>query len=146
MKTDDFEKKLRRQSPRPIPAEWREGILATCQPGRSPDSADSVPLWQLICRRFPVAWGALAMLWAALIAANLFFSVPHRRISARTFSARPEPLAVWNLQKAELSLLSDQPADATEQHLAKPARPRSERRRHEGYVEVLGGPPVHLNA
>lgn len=144
MNTDDFEKKLQRQTMRPVPAEWREEILAAARaPERRVAADNAIPLWRLIFARFPVAWGALAAVWIALIAINLLLfggagvSSAHQRVASAD-----EPLSVWHLQSAELRQLAsgdqfisaESPANLP---AASPRSPRSERRRDEGYGEFL---------
>lgn len=142
MKTGNFEKKLQHQPLRAMPATWRGEILAKARGQMRPARREeSIALWRLFFARCSVAWGALAMLWAVLIVANFILAAPNGRTSVRPVLAlRAEPLAVWNLQRAESSLLNDQPMDASGQPFRDPPRPRSDGPRHEGY----GGFPANL--
>ena len=129
---------------RRVPAGWRGEILAAAR-GRRPalgeERGEELAGWRVLFARFPVAWGSLAMLWTALIAVNVLLSGPHGSARGeRVVAARPEPLAVWNLQQAELSLLSDGPAVTIRRQPADPARPRSERRRDDETGEFRAEP------
>jgi hypothetical protein len=137
---DDFEKRLRQQSLRQMPGEWREDILTAAR-NSTPDlrtHSEEQAGWSWLLARFPVAWGALAMLWAALIAVNLILSGPANRATTQpAFAGRMDPLAVLNLQQAELSLLSGKSGDETEPPPVSPLRPRSERQRDDRHGAYL---------
>jgi len=143
MKPDDFENRLEQQPLRQVPAEWRADILAAAQ-ARRPEfktCSEETAGWRWLFARFPVAWGSLAMLWAALIAVNLLLFAPeHRTGEPPVLAVHAESLAIWNLQRAELSLLNDEPAETTEPRSVNPPRPRSERRRGEGSGAFLTEP------
>ena len=146
---DDFEKRLQRQNLRQVPAGWREEILAAAQ---TPDpgfktSSEEPTVWGWLFARFPVAWGALGMLWATIIAVNLLSSAPGSRTAMQpVFAAGTEPMAIWNLQRAEVSLLNGGLEDTTELRPVAPLRPRNERRRDEGHGAFLAEPPIHFFA
>jgi hypothetical protein len=108
MKTDDFEKKLQRQTLRAVPAGWREEILAAATvPERKPADEDSIPLWRLIFERFPVASTAFAGFWIVLIAVNvLLFGVAGRPAISQSVAHNDEPSSIWQLQTAELQQLA----------------------------------------
>ena len=150
MNQDVFEQRLRRQPMRRVPADWREEILAAAQarrPALGEERGEELAGWRALFARFPVAWGSLAMLWTTLIAVNLLLSGPHGRARGeRVFAASAEPLAVWNLQQAELSLLSDGPAVTTGRQPADPTRPRSEGRRDDETGEFRAEPVAILAA
>jgi hypothetical protein len=70
MKPDDFESQLQRQTPKPLPPEWRTEILqaarqAAAQPSRT---AAGWSVWLWPC---PQAWAGLAAVWVAILALNL---------------------------------------------------------------------------
>jgi len=143
MKDDDFEQRLRRNPMRRVPAGWRGEILAAARGRRqaSRNRDEELAGWGALFARFPLAWGALAMLWTILVAVNVLLSDPHDRAHGeRVVAARAEPLAVWSLQQAELSLLSDGAAAATGRRPADPASPRSERRRDDETGEIRAEP------
>ncbi len=152
MNIDDFEKRLQRQDLRQIPAGWRNEILAAATPSKTKSvHTDSLPAWRLFFARFPVAWGALAAVWLALIAINLllfggaFGSSRHHRIASAD-----EPLSIGHLQRAELRQLASGDASGAGESpanvpAATPRGPRSERRRDEGYGEFRPmNLPLHL--
>ena len=153
MNTDDFEKKLQRQTLRQVPAEWRGEILAAARaPERKVAADSSLSLWRLICARFPVAWGALAGVWIALIAINMLLlggtgsSSGHQRIAKAD-----EALSIWRLQSAELQQLASGDAAISKEAPAilpnaTPRGPRSERRRDEGFGEFFTATPNHFLA
>jgi hypothetical protein len=144
MNMDNFEKRLQRQPWRQVPGEWREEILAAASaPERRVAADKAIPLWRLIFARFPVAWGALAAVWIALIAINVLLfgsagiSSAHQRVANAD-----EPLSIWHLQSAELrqlasgdqSISGESPANLP---AATPRSPRSDRRRDDGVGEII---------
>jgi len=144
MNMDNFEKKLRRQTLRQIPAEWREEILAaTRAPERRLAAESSLSLWRLICARLPVAWGALAGVWIALIAINVLLLGGAGRSSGHQRVAKAdEALSIWHLQSAELQQLASGDSSISREAPAQlpPATqrgPRSEWRRDDGAGEML---------
>ena len=78
MNTDDFEKQLQRQSPRQIPAGWREEILRTAQAGAHAVDRRQSPLlfragltlWRELIWPCRHAWSGMAALWLVLLAVN----------------------------------------------------------------------------
>jgi hypothetical protein len=144
MNTDDFEKRLQRQPLRPIPAEWRDEILAAARPlERRAVDADPLPVWRLIWARFPVAWGALAAVWMALLAIHLLvFGGTGSPTRHQRMARADEPLSIWQLQSAELRQLASGDSSVSGESPAilpnlTPRGPRSERRRDERYGESL---------
>ncbi|MDD5348883.1 MAG: hypothetical protein PHQ12_01610 [Chthoniobacteraceae bacterium] len=76
---DDFEQFLNRQPPRPLPPEWRAGILAAARAGREEDaepaSAEPAPLpahpwWLAWLWPSPTAWAAVACAWLVILGLN----------------------------------------------------------------------------
>jgi hypothetical protein len=143
MKPDNFEQELQRQPLRPIPGDWREQILGACVRKQAAVEAASVPAWRLLFLRFPVAWGAFAALWVAIVSINALLirsdtPVTPRQVAVSSFQS----LAAWNHRSAVLQQLAsdDQAVEA-----AAPApppvmnlnSPRSERRRGWQWREVL---------
>ena len=80
MNPDDFEQQLQRQSLRQPPAAWREEILAAARanirPARSATESDWLVGWRAFLARIPLAWGAVAAVWAVIIGANLLMAGP----------------------------------------------------------------------
>ena len=151
MKTEDFEQQLQCQPLRQIPTEWRGEILNAARgPERKVAAETSVSLWRLIWARFPVAWGALASVWIALIAINMLLlggtgsSSGHQRIAKAD-----EALSIWHLQSAELQQLASGEAAISKETpailpTATPRGPRSERRRDEELGEFLTTTPSNF--
>jgi hypothetical protein len=144
MNTDDLEKRLQRQSLREIPGEWRAQILAAARArGRTTGAGDSIPAWRLIFARIPVAWGALAAVWIALIAINfLLFGSAGISSAHQRLASADEPLSIWHLQSAELQQLAggDQSISGESPAIlpaAMPRSPRSDRRRDDGVGEII---------
>jgi len=86
MKPDDLEDRIARQPWRPIPAEWREEILAAVRQARrlaqTPTVASPTPGWRLLLSTLnsqlstflwpsPKAWAGLAALWIVILGVNL---------------------------------------------------------------------------
>jgi hypothetical protein len=144
MNMDNFEKRLQRQSWRQLPGEWRGEILAAATaPERRIAADNAIPLWRLIFARFPVATGALAAVWIALIAINLLLFGTSSQSAARPqFASITEPSSIWRLQNAELqqiasgdpSISGESPANLP---AATPRSPRSDRRREDGVGEII---------
>ena len=152
MNIDDLEKRLQRQPLRQIPAEWRGEILSACAPMQKAPIAGSIPLWRLLFARFPVAWGALAAVWIALIAINFLLFGSARVLSTHQRVAKAdEPLSIRRLQSAELRQLAGGDQSISRKFPANlpattPRSPRSERRRDEAFGEFLAEPPADFIA
>lgn len=74
MNFDDFESELRRQPLRPVPAAWRDEILAAAQRASEPPRRAKAPLVAWLrdwLWPHPVAWGGLAAAWALIFVLNL---------------------------------------------------------------------------
>lgn len=141
MNTDYFEKQLERQSLRQPPAEWRGEILAAARANiRQEAPADEPGLlvgWRALLARIPVAWAAVAAVWAFILGVNLLISGPDFAAARGNPQPAPDALAIWSLRNAELSLLADQSVDPPPRP-APPAAPapRSDHRRKEGWAEL----------
>lgn len=148
MKTEDpFEQRLRCQTLRQVPSEWRAEILAAADASRlqvtkQPTAAGEVALiewWRLWFSRFPLAWSALAAIWITVIGINFTLPAPFVSISALVSpSARAESLTAMNFPTLELDSMPMQiappPKPAPDNKPpANPPRPRSERCRDLDY-------------
>jgi hypothetical protein len=132
-----FEKRVKDQPLRRVPAEWRSEILSAAekaqavrrQPlaGRSLLSLFGDNLRSLLWPH-PVAWGGLAAVWIFILAANVSMSDRAPAMADKTLPLSPEAIAELKQQKqllAELMGTSDTSA-ADKQKIFVP-KPRSER-------------------
>src|SRR5437016_1427301 len=137
MNTDDFEKRLQRQSMRPIPREWRREILDAARRTGDPqlstlrskaaaeDGATSKPqttswrrelLWPC-----PQAWAGLAAAWMVILFLNMASREPVQ--AAKTSKAAPAPELLIAL-KEHRRLLADLIGTPTVGAPPKPFQPR----------------------
>ena len=137
MKTDDFEKRLRQQALRKIPAEWRAEILGAARTASSPPHVSrftlpgflstinhqlSTLLWP-----HPKAWAGLAAAWLLILTMN-FYSADHTtRVAKAAPAPSPELLLALREQRRELAKLIE-PAATLDAEQPKPflPSPRSE--------------------
>lgn len=139
MKTDDFEKRLQRQSPREIPGAWREEILSAARRAEisghlSPvtwPSFLSTLIQQLSAMSRPhrIAWASLASVWVIIMALN-FSARDNSTVATRQIAPpSPEAIAAWRQQRRELASLTE-PNQSREIEAPRPRlpQPRSNRR------------------
>jgi hypothetical protein len=133
-----FEKRVKDQPLRQVPAGWRKEILAAVenaqsvcsrQPvaGRSLLSIFGYQLRSLLWPH-PVAWGGLAVVWIFILAANVSMSDKTPAMADKTSPLSPETVAELKQQKqllAEMMGTSDT-STADKQKTFVP-KPRSER-------------------
>lgn len=102
MSSDDFEKRIQRQTIRPIPGEWRQEILEAAQnnlvearQGFLPTivSQLSTLLWPC-----PQAWAGLAAIWIVLFALNFATREPET-VMAKSAPPSPEAIAAMKAQR-----------------------------------------------
>ena len=141
MNADDFEKRLQRQSMRPIPREWRREILDAARRAGDPqrstlrskaaaeDGATSKPqttswrrelLWPC-----PQAWAGLTAVWAVILFLN---AVSREPVQVVTTPRRPpgrDVLRAWKERERMLAELASLPGPAEPPKPFAP-RPRSE--------------------
>jgi hypothetical protein len=133
MKTDDFEKRLQRQSPREIPSTWRKEILTAAQSERpSWHSLFSAFIQQVsaLSRAHRAAWAGLATLWVVIMVFNFSARDNSAMVAARpTAPPSPEAIAAGRQQRRELASLTE-PNQSREIEAPKPRlpQPRSNRR------------------
>lgn len=138
MKTDDFEKRLQRQTPREIPAAWREEILNNANSIHRPSPTASRLSWvsvlihqlSTLLRPQRVAWCGLALVWVVILALNFSVRDNSASVQARNLtSPSPEALAAWRQQRRDLAALTElsQPREV-EAPKRRPPQPRSSRR------------------
>lgn len=71
MKPDNLEHQLQRRPVRPIPAEWREEILAAARaagPRPATRGARRTSWWRELLWPSPLAWAGAAAVWAVILA------------------------------------------------------------------------------
>ena len=131
MNSDDFEKHLRRQPLRQIPAQWRDEILqrAAASVPSTPDPRPS--LLSTIFWPNPKAWAALAAVWVGIFALHFTSrdSVPQM---AKASSPHTQQI-VMNLKEQQQILAELMGATAEPSEMDRPKhsapQPHSERRR-----------------
>ena len=151
MTPDPFERHLSRQPLRPVPAEWRDEVLARAGDLQSPSVAPAMAAdgdWKSPARASqlstfnsqlrewlwpcPQAWAALATVWVLLLALNL---ATRDRSAAKPASAKALPVMpyAWREQQKLLAeLFPPEPAAPPRPRVppapVPPAAPRSELR------------------
>jgi len=119
----DFEERLRRQSIRPIPTEWRKEILraARAQPAAS-------PWWREWLWPCPQAWAGLAAAWGIILLLNVT-ALEEKSATGQVASASRQDFAFLRQETEIIARLSD-----FEENRPSPApspaalQPRSSRR------------------
>ena len=105
----DFEESLRRQSIRPVPAQWRGEILraARAQPAAS-------PWWREWLWPHPQAWGALAAAWGIIILLHVAAPMPGAVVSVVVAVGEQvavgQKLLTLEAMKMETTLYAESPA------------------------------------
>jgi hypothetical protein len=135
---ESFEKRLKRQPLRQVPAEWREDILRVAgesQSVRRSSTAAEYSFLSSLNRRLasvlwphPVAWAALAAIWIFVFTVNYSIQDTQPVVAEKVAPASPEVRAELRQQQrlfAELAGASDS-EDADRQRTYVP-RPHSER-------------------
>jgi hypothetical protein len=134
--TEQFERRLRRQPLKPVPAGWRAEILAAAKLAARRSEAKTVqPSWRSTINRqlstifwpHPKAWAGLAAIWIFIFAMNFSMRDPAPRVVEKT--APPSPEVMVELKKQQLLFAelvgACEPLDADRQKLFSP-KPRSE--------------------
>lgn len=139
MNTEEFEQLLQRQSPRPIPAQWRSEILAAAreasrtkaeaQLARGSEFSGCVSALKALLWPCPQAWAGLAAVWVAIFALHVASQEKPRRLAKHQPPPSAQALASLKEQNQLLLELLGPPvpaAVAPPRIIAPP--PRSERR------------------
>jgi len=136
---DDFEQQLQRQSPRPLPSDWRADILQAARAAtdaRSPRRSEAKAGPSSILHHLssflwphPHAWAALATAWLVILALNLSARDASSRTAQRPAPPSPDSLVALRQQERLLAELIGSPeiSNAEEPRRSGHA-PRSERR------------------
>jgi len=127
MNADEFEKQLQRQPLRPVPAVWRDEILAAAKSAEAapPEPRTSRPAPSFLSALLwpcPQAWAGLAAVWLAIFAINSFSSEAPQSM-AQAAPPSPEIIRVVQEQRRQLAQLIE-PRDPPPAEPPKPFIPR----------------------
>src|SRR3989442_4505463 len=129
MNTDDFEKRLQRQSMRPVPREWRGEILDAVRRARGHQLSTIHPQptswWRKLLWPCPQAWAGLAAAWVLILALNAATREPVQVATAQSTPPAREVLMALKERRRLLAELAGPPAQVEPQKPLAP-RPRSE--------------------
>ena len=131
--THAFERRLKQQPLREIPADWRSQILAAAQP-HAPRPAPRASFWStfnlqpstfnLLLWPHPKAWAGLAAVWVLIIGLNLSQRDPAPRPGEKTSAPPVATLLALRQQQQLLAELSGSPeaaeADRPRSYVPKP--------------------------
>src|SRR5213593_3004431 len=128
MNTDDFEERLRRQSFRPIPREWRKEILDAARRAGDPQPSTSNPqpasCWRELLWPCPQAWAGLAAAWVLILALNAATREPVQVATAQSTPPAREVLMALKERRRLLAELAARPVEVEQQKPLVPG-PRS---------------------
>jgi hypothetical protein len=135
--TEQFEQQLKRRPLRPVPGEWRDGILAAAggaQRAKSSGPGAGRPFLSVLNERLvsllwphPVAWGGLAVVWILIFAVHFSIRDGEPALAEKVVAQSPEVVAQLKQQQrllAELLGPNDLP-DADRPKIFVP-KPRSQ--------------------
>jgi hypothetical protein len=129
MNTDDFEKRLQRQSMRPVPREWRGEILDSARRAGahqlSPINPQPTSWWRELLWPCPQAWAGLAAAWLLILALNAATREPVQVATAQSTPPAREVLMALKERRRLLAELAGPTVQAEPQKPLAP-RPRSE--------------------
>ena len=134
---EQFERRLKGQPLRPLPAEWRREILSAAneaQPARHAQSAANSSFLSRLHQRLlsllwphPVAWGGLAAVWILIVAAHVSLRDPVPVMAEKTPAPSPEAVAELQQQQHLLAeLLGTYDVPAADRPKIFAPKPRSE--------------------
>jgi hypothetical protein len=149
MNTDDFEKRLRRQTLRQVPQEWRKEILRDASvSAQSPalargakaqrrrETKKNISWLSTLSKQLstilwphPKAWAGLAAVWVLIFLLNVASQDHSPQFTKKSAPASPEMLAgLRDQQKLLAELIGANESSGIEQPRRFPAQPHSERR------------------
>ncbi|MHB8522502.1 MAG: hypothetical protein ACYDH9_17335 [Limisphaerales bacterium] len=128
MPPDDFERLLKRQPMREVPAEWRKEILAVC----APPASRPVSWWHELLWPCPQAWAGMAAIWVISFALQLGTGGPPVSPPQQRALSQPQPVMGFAERRQLLAQLLGSaeaaPAPAIEAPKKSAPRPQSSRR------------------
>ncbi|MBI5683958.1 MAG: hypothetical protein HZC54_02660 [Verrucomicrobia bacterium] len=125
MNSDDFEKKLKRQPMRAIPAEWRAQMLREARLAAAPEPMPRLAWWRKLLWPRPIAWASLAAAWVIIAILHTLTPAVPSLVAQQTPSPR-ETMLRFAEQRRELAALLNLSAETTAPQKSKSAGPRSE--------------------
>jgi hypothetical protein len=130
MKPDDFERQLQRQPIRPVPEEWRAGILQAARnevhnQGPGPQ-VESISWWREWLWPCPQAWAGLAAVWLIILGLNTTRLEPAAIAANQSTAPSPEAQMTLAAQRRELARLLENIAEPAPVPKPAPISPRSE--------------------
>jgi hypothetical protein len=133
---EQFERRLRCQTMREVPREWRAEILSAAGRGSKAESRAQADRWPstLVTRLstllwpHPKAWAGLAAVWVLILAVDFSTRDTSPRVAEKSLPPSPEVIVELKKQQRLFAELmgSREPLDADRQKTFLP-KPRSER-------------------
>jgi len=127
--TDDFEKRLQRQSMRPVPREWRGEILDAARRAGDPQPTTHNPQptswWRELLWPCPQAWAGLAAAWVLILALNAATREPVQVDTAQSTPPAREVFMALKERRRLMAELAGLPMQVEQQKPRAPG-PRSE--------------------
>ena len=129
MNLDEFEKQLRQQPLRQIPAEWRGEILDAARnvydPQLSTLNPQPIPWWRELLWPCPQVWAGLAAVWAVILLLNV---ASHETIEVASRQKSPPSRELIMALQEQRRLFSEliEAAPPVERARTFVPRPRSE--------------------
>jgi hypothetical protein len=121
----DLEQQLRRQQPKPVPSEWRTGILSAAATAPCAASERPSPGWRALFFEWRRTWATLAASWVLILLGHLTMPGVNSPQSPATFSYSAGAVEAWREQQQLLAELFPQ------EHRAEPPKALPPRRRTE---------------
>lgn len=122
MNSDDFEKRLQRQTFRKVPANWRDEILSAAKTKSvsipSAPDLQRTSWWRELLWPCPQAWGGLAAVWLIILTLNFAMREPRIEM-AKAAPPSPEVVAALREQRRLYLELAGMPMNES------PAIPKS---------------------
>jgi hypothetical protein len=127
---DDFEQQLQRQSPRPLPSDWRADILRPAHAAATPRSSHPSSILHSLSSLLwphPRAWAALATVWIVIFVLNFSARDESPQVAQKPAPPSPEMLMALRQQKLMLAELIGTPEAPAAEEARRYFGPRSER-------------------